>query len=402
MLPDARVGVDIDTFTALQSLDSLHRECPRTAEASSYEEKTHGAPRYIRSPVLDANGLKAVVFAAGYGKRLAPLTASRPKHVLPLAGKAIVRHVVEALFEAGVSEVGVTIGYMGEKVVKALSDLRNITYIHQKDIRGTGQALRECRSFLAGEEYFYVVYGDVTVSADILKGLRSFCEDGGFDGALVAVEKNELELYGSIINEHGKLVRIGEKTGEPGAVNAGIYFLRQSVHEVLGEVGLSPRGEIELTDALNLLAGRGHGVGVYTVGGDWWFDIGRPADFLKANIQYLHKLFGNKVVISGEVELGRDVVLKGPLYIGRGVRIGNGCVLEGPVMVCEGSVVAEGSIISSTVILEECHIGPQSRLRNAIVCEGSRLSAGVVVLSDGFPAYVVGPGSVVDYRLEVV
>jgi NDP-sugar pyrophosphorylase family protein len=359
-------------------------------------------PQSLSTTVLDGNGLKAVVFAAGFGKRLAPLTASRPKHVLPLAGKPIVRHVVEALFEAGVSEVGITIGYMGEKVVKALEDLRNITYITQQDIRGTGQALRECRSFLAGEQYFYVVYGDVTVSAGILEGLRSFCEDGGFDGALVAVEKNERELYGSVISEHGKLVRIGEKTGEPGVVNAGIYFLGQSVYEVLGEVGISPRGEVELTDALNLLAARGRGVGVYTVGGDWWFDIGRPADYLKANIQYLHKLCGNRVIVSEDVELGRGVVLKGPLYIGGGVRIGDGCVLEGPVMVCEGSVVDEESLVSSTVILEECYIGPQSRLRNAIVCEGSRLSAGVVILSDGFPAYVIGPGSVVDHRLEVV
>jgi hypothetical protein len=70
-------------------------------------------PQSLSTTVLDGNGLKAVVFAAGFGKRLAPLTASRPKHVLPLAGKPIVRHVVEALFEAGVSEVGITIGYTG-------------------------------------------------------------------------------------------------------------------------------------------------------------------------------------------------------------------------------------------------------------------------------------------------
>ena len=331
-----------------------------------------------------------------------PLTATRPKHVLPLAGKPLVRHVVEALFEAGVSEVGVTVGYMGEKIIEALKNLRNVTYIRQRDITGTGQALKECRSYLAGEESFYVVYGDITVSAEVLTGLRSFCEEGGFEGALVAVEKAERELYGSVLSEHNRLIRVGEKTGEPGGVNAGIYFFRQSVFGALERVGFSPRGEVELTDALNLLAGVDRGFGVYKVEGDWWFDVGRPADYLKANSLYLHRLCGNGVVLSEGVEVGRDVVFKGPIYIGGGVSIGDGCVLEGPLMVCDGSFLAEGSHISSSIVLEECFIGRRSRLRNSIVCEGSKLLGGVVVLSDGFPAYVAGPGSVVDQRLEVV
>ncbi|MCS6784740.1 MAG: sugar phosphate nucleotidyltransferase, partial [Candidatus Caldarchaeum sp.] len=64
-----------------------------------------------------------MVFAAGYGKRLRPLTLNRPKHVLPLAGKPLVRMVVDALAMAGFEEVGVVVGYQAEKVKNSFQDV---------------------------------------------------------------------------------------------------------------------------------------------------------------------------------------------------------------------------------------------------------------------------------------
>ncbi|MCS7110423.1 MAG: sugar phosphate nucleotidyltransferase [Candidatus Caldarchaeum sp.] len=345
-----------------------------------------------------------MVFAAGYGKRLRPLTLNRPKHVLPLAGRPLVRMVVEALGKAGFEEVGVLVGYQAEKVKSSLQDLSKpkISFITQSDLLGTGAALKECRDYLAGEEFFAVVYGDVTVSADVVQSLLNMLDEGRYDGVLAAVETKETGRYGVLDAKENRLVRVGEKENRQGPVNAGIYILHRKIFDLLDRVGLSPRGEIELTDALNKFVSEGGGIGVGFFGGGWWFDIGNPADYLNANTVYLSRLYGRSINFERWVNVGSGTMFKGPVFIGNNVSFGRNCVVEGPAMVCEGSVVDDGTVVRNSVVLENCYIGKHSNLKDAVICEESVFVEGIEIGSDRFPAYVSDPGFKAEKRLKVV
>jgi len=348
--------------------------------------------------------LKAVVFAAGYGKRLRPLTVNRPKHVLPVAGKPLIRWVVEALFAAGIDDVGVLVGYHGQDAVEALKRLHRprLTFIEQKKLLGTGQALKECREFLDDEDVFLVVYGDVTVNDEVLRRLLGFWREGGFDSVLAAVEMEESRRFGSIKLEGERLVKIEEKTGAGKIVNAGIYIFSKHIFKALEQVGFSERGEIELTDAVNQMAAQGHVVGVKVFDRGWWFDVGLPADYLKVNHVYLSNLLGEAFSIDEGALLGEAVEIKGPVMVEEGCVIESGSVLEGPCYVCRGSFIGSGSRVKGSVVLEKCFLGPDSYLENSVLGEGSVFSEGVEVLSSSFPAYVSEPGFRAEKRLKIV
>uniref|UniRef100_A0A7C5LAA0 Nucleotidyl transferase domain-containing protein n=1 Tax=Caldiarchaeum subterraneum TaxID=311458 RepID=A0A7C5LAA0_CALS0 len=349
------------------------------------------------------SGLKAVVLAAGYGKRLMPLTANRPKHVLPIAGKPLINHTLEALAKAGADEIGVLLGYRSEEIVEALKkfDGARLEYIYQEEIAGTGAALRECRGFLAGEEHFLVVYGDLTVTAEVVLELVDFFRRNMLDGVLAAVEVEETGPYGVVETRDGLLARIGEKESRRGPINAGIYILGGEVFDELEKTRPSIRGEIELTDALNNLAAKGRRLGVKMFGKGWWFDIGRPADYLAANHTYIRRLLGEGMMVGPRVYLGNNVSLKGPLVIAEGVTIEDDCIVEGPAMVCERVRIAADSVVKASLILEDCYIGPSSKLQNSIICEKTVFENGVEVVGGGFPAFVSPPSTTVSKRLKV-
>ncbi len=344
--------------------------------------------------------MKAVVLAAGYGKRLMPLTANRPKHVLPLAGKPLIMTVVESIARAGITDIGIVVGYRSEEIMNVLKKLDWVdpTYIYQNNIGGTGAALKECKDYLAGEDFFLVVYGDLTVDDKILRELLDFFNQQRLDGVLAAVEADETSAYGVVDTFDGLLVKIGEKEQRPGPVNAGIYVLSGSIFEFLERVGPSVRGEVELTDALNRFVAEGGRIGVKFFEKGWWFDIGRPKDYLAANHVYLRKFYGDGIVVGKNVFLGDGVLLEGPVYIGSHVKIGDRCIVQGPAMICEGTTVDKESIVKNSVILERCVIGAFSKIYDAIICEESRLTYGVEVLSEGFPAYVSHPGTLATER----
>ncbi|MEM4173085.1 MAG: sugar phosphate nucleotidyltransferase [Candidatus Caldarchaeum sp.] len=348
--------------------------------------------------------MKAVVLAAGFGKRLRPLTVNRPKHVLPLAGKPLVARTVEALVDSGVEEVGVLVGYRSDLIVNALRTIgqNRVAYIVQRNIAGTGAAVMECKSFLAGQEHFLVVYGDLTLDAAALKDFLSFFVEGGWDGAVAAVDVGETRAYGVVETRNSLLVRIREKEDVRGPVNAGVYVLGSYIFEALERVGPSPRGEVELTDALNLLASLGRRIGVKLFEAGWWYDVGRPSDYLAANHVFLRRIYGEGVLFEDGVEVGDGASVRGPVYLGRNVRVGSMCVLEGPTMVCDNSTIMAGSLVRRSIVLENCMVGPGSKVVDSILCEGSAFPKGLEVNSRRFPAYVSEPGLVAEERLRVV
>jgi len=335
--------------------------------------------------------LKAVVFAAGLGKRLRPLTSFRPKHLLPLVDKPVLLRVLEAILSNGIKDVGITVAYMDGSIKHAVGRERlpmNITYIPQRELLGTAHALYTCKDFLEGEDAFLIIYGDITITEDVVRELISSFNRGSWDGVMLAVRVKNAGSFGMLEERDGMLERVIEKPAEalPEAyVNAGAYILPSESIEYFSRIKLSSRGEYELTDILNLLVEDGYRIHVVKMGGGLWFDIGRAWDLLDANAAFL-EYFSSKrnysptsgrLLHSGtyvETESGAKVF--GPCFLGDNVKLGRGSSVLPYTVLLDGTYVGDGATVGNSLILENVTIGEGSTIFYSVVGEGAVLGAG--------------------------
>lgn len=215
--------------------------------------------------------MKAVVLAAGKGTRLLPLTEKVPKVLVEVNGRPFLDYVLENLHQAGYTEIGLVVGYLKEKM-KEFAQNRDyhLTLIDQKEQRGTGHALLQAKQF-CGADDFIVVGGDNFFSADDLRSMR---KKDHFN-YILAKEVADPRKYGVLVlGKDDLLIRIIEKPAEfvGNLVNLGLYKFTKEVWPELEKVKLSPRGEIELTDAITALAEKKK-VKVIKLR-DYWLDLG--------------------------------------------------------------------------------------------------------------------------------
>lgn len=226
--------------------------------------------------------MKAVIVAAGRGKRLMPLTSNCPKPLLLVQGRPILDYLLDGLKRASVHEVIIVVRYLGEKIRAYYHDGSNIgmkiEYAWQDGPDGTGSALLAAASLL-GKDPFMLLWGDVLMDpinyvrilsqfeqhpCDLLSGLN-WLEDPS-SGAAVFVEGN-------------RIVAIQEKppAGQTGSHwnQGGLFVCTKAVIAAARRCGLSPRGEIEFTSAVENLIASGADVQWIPIKG-FWTDVGTP------------------------------------------------------------------------------------------------------------------------------
>ncbi len=231
--------------------------------------------------------MKAIILAAGKGVRMLPLTLDRPKTLIEINGKPFLMHLLERLYNAGFQDkdIAIVAGYKKEKIEEFL-DQHNltITLIEQPALVGTGDAVYLAREFV-DEENFIVVGGDNLFSAEDLLRIQQddeYCHVAGW-------EVENPSRYGVLVCKGEVLIEIVEKPKEfvGNLINAGLYKFTPDIFEALEQIKLSERGELELTDAISLLA-EGRKVKVMMLR-DYWLDLGKKDDILKVE-EFLKKL----------------------------------------------------------------------------------------------------------------
>lgn len=231
--------------------------------------------------------MKAVILAAGKGVRMLPLTSDKPKTLIEINEKPFLMHLLERLYAAGFEDkdIAVVVGYKGEKIEEFLDkhDLA-ITVIIQQALVGTGDAVFHAREFV-DEEDFIVVGGDNLFSVDDLLRIQKedeFCY-------VSAWKVEDPSRYGVLICKGDVLLEIVEKPKEfvGNLINAGLYKFTPDIFEALEQIEISERGELELTDAISLLA-EGRKVKVMMLQ-DYWLDLGKKEDIAKVE-DFLKKL----------------------------------------------------------------------------------------------------------------
>jgi len=320
--------------------------------------------------------MKAVLLAAGAGERLQPITTTRPKHLIKVAGKPILQYCLEAVKNAEIDEAIIVTHYMGESIRSYFGDGSKfglkLTYVEQPQILGTGNAAGIAEPYLDGD--FALIYGDLLFSQDAVKTVISKFRSGKTAAVMGVVPVDHPGNYGIIEKDSkGQVKRIVEKPAVGKApsnlANAGVYAFSKDIFDKIRQTKVSIRGEWELTDAITMLCGEGRCVVAAELSKDDWFDVGRPWDLLDANVWALKRI-NHKVL--GKVEEGAHLI--GPVTVAESARIRSGAYIEGPVFIDEEADVGPNCFIrSSTSLGRKVRVGNAVEIKNSILMDGTHV-----------------------------
>jgi UDP-N-acetylglucosamine diphosphorylase / glucose-1-phosphate thymidylyltransferase / UDP-N-acetylgalactosamine diphosphorylase / glucosamine-1-phosphate N-acetyltransferase / galactosamine-1-phosphate N-acetyltransferase len=309
--------------------------------------------------------VQCVILAAGEGKRMRPLTGSRPKVMIPVANQPMLEHLINAIRDCGINEFILVVGYQEAAVRHHFGDGSDfgisIRYVTQKRQRGTGDAVLNVLSHVNGE--FLLLNGDMILSREDIKAVLSSPSP-----ALGICKSNHPWDFGVVTITDGIITGLEEKSENPKSslINAGLYLFNSDIFTHLKQITPSPRGELELTDALlpYIKVGSLHAVMLSS-----WADMGSPWDLLTANEVLLGSLSS---CIEGEIEEG--VVLKGAVQVGKGTVVKAGTYIEGPCVIGKDCRIGPHAYIrGATAIGDNCHIGHSIELKNSIVMNNSNI-----------------------------
>lgn len=218
--------------------------------------------------------MKAIVLAAGIGKRLAPITVQKPKVLVKIGKKTLIEKNIVKLQRIDITEIALVIGHKGDEVRKLLGD--SVTYYYQKEQLGTAHAFLCARKFV-DESHFLGMNGDIFFTDPLDDFIR-------LEPPVIAVHYiNDTRKYGRLKIKEGRLVTVEEKAKKitPGFINAGIYLFPKQIFKYIKKTTLSPRKEYEITDTISMLVDQGVQFTTYELKG-FWIDIADTADLEKA------------------------------------------------------------------------------------------------------------------------
>lgn len=327
--------------------------------------------------ILAVMNLKAVILAAGEGRRCRPLTQTRSKVMLPVGNRPFMEHVTLALAKNGVKELYVVVGYQKERIMDYFEDGIDfgveITYIEQREILGTAHALRRAEQYI--DESFLVVNGDNLLDARAVGELMS--AEG--DNVILAALRRHTGDYGVLTLEQDRVKAIIEKPGRPcaGILNTGAYKFSPAIFDELSKTPISERGSYELTQTLSQMIEDGKEIMAAITGGVW-ADAIFAWDLLNANSLALSMKDSKDSQILGEVEEGAR--LRGAVEVGEGSIIRSGSYLVGPVSIGKDCDIGPNAVLlPSTSVGDSVRLGSNSEIRNSIIMNGARIGSGTIV-----------------------
>jgi len=307
--------------------------------------------------------MKCVVLAAGEGKRMHPLTYTRPKVMLPIANKPILEWNLINAIAAGIKEFIFVVGYKSEMVRDYFENGEkwniNIEYINQGKALGTAHAISMVENFA---DDCIVLCGDTIFGEGDIKSIVKK------ETSMGILEVKHPEEYGIVETKGKHVLKIYEKTEQPfsNIINAGIYHFNGKIFEYIKKTKKSVRGEYEITDSINMLLKKDTMEGIFL---KEWRDVVYPWHLLDANEDMLKKTDKN---MKGIVK--KNTMIKGNVSIGKNTTILAGSYIEGPVVIGDECKIGPNCHIRLyTSIGNNCHIGNACEVKNSIIMDNSNV-----------------------------
>lgn len=237
---------------------------------------------------MDHSAYTAVLLAAGRGTRLGRLTADTPKPLLEVAGVPLIEHIVSAFVEAGVWRFIVVTGYLGEQVAQWCATFAQdnpgieIDPVAQGELNGTAGAMLAAREKIADQPSFIFGWGDVLMDRANYRRFVARAAENDFD-LLLAANRMKDPWRGAAVylSADMHVERLVEKPAQGESEtewnNAGLFAAKPMLFDYLTQLAPSPRGELELPQAIAAMINDGREVRAIDMRG-FWSDVGTPAD----------------------------------------------------------------------------------------------------------------------------
>ena len=307
--------------------------------------------------------MKAIIMAAGKSTRTYPLTLTRPKPLLPVANRPVLAHQLDALKDL-VDGVVLVVKYKREQIEERFGDNYDglpLEYVEQAEQLGTGHAVLQCAGAI--DEPF------IAMNGDDLYDPRDLARLAAMDQAALVKRVPDPRLYGIYeVTDGNRAVRLVEKPVDvfSDLANVGAYKFNPNVFDILAKTEQSPRGEIEITSAIQVLAETSDFRVVEMEG--YWLPIGYAWHLLDANEYMLTHHLGDEVL--GEVSPAAH--LNGRVSVGKGTVIRSGVVVDGPVCIGENASIGPNCWIRpGSTIGNGCRVGQACEVKNTILMDGS-------------------------------
>jgi glucose-1-phosphate thymidylyltransferase len=329
--------------------------------------------------------MKGLILSGGAGTRLRPITHTNAKQLVPVANKPILFFGIEDMAEAGIAEIGIIISpQTGDEIMEAVGDGSrwgvDVTYIRQDEPLGLAHCVVIARDFL-GDDDFVMYLGDNLLRQGIKEFVDRFEADRTSSAELRLTEPAnppcaqillahvpDPQRFGvAEVDAQGHVVRLVEKPADPPSDLAlvGVYLFDASVHEAVAAIEPSPRGELEITDAIQWLIDQGRRVRHEVLDG-WWKDTGKLQPLLEGNRLVLETI---EPAVHGKVDDGS--LLDGRVVIEEGAEV-VASTIRGPAIIGRRTRVVRSYIGPFTSIADDCEI-TDSEVEHSVVLEESRI-----------------------------
>jgi bifunctional UDP-N-acetylglucosamine pyrophosphorylase/glucosamine-1-phosphate N-acetyltransferase len=264
--------------------------------------------------------MQAVILAAGKSTRTYPLTLDKPKPLLKIGNKTLLEYNLDQL-NGLVKEVILIVGFESDSIKKKFKKKYKrlkLTYVLQKQQLGTGHAVMQVKNKVKGK-FIVLMADDLYSKQDIKNCLRN-------QYSVLAQKVKDPSRFGVFVLKNGFVADLVEKPKKPisNLANTALYVLDKKIFSELKKIKRSPRGELELTDAVKSLAKKEK---IKCVTAKKWISVGYPW-----NLFDVKKLFGIK-----------------------GNSIGKNCRIKGKVVnsiVMDNSIIEKGSVVKDSIIGE--------------------------------------------------
>ncbi|MGH2806442.1 MAG: sugar phosphate nucleotidyltransferase [Actinomycetota bacterium] len=312
--------------------------------------------------------MKALILAGGYGTRLRPLTYTRPKHLLPIANRPHIEHVLELLQRHAIDEAVFLTSYLSgafENTVAA-AKARGFTMdvTHEEEPLGTAGALKHAQDHV-GDETFFVFNGDVLTDVD-LDALAGFHRDRDAEATIFLTPVEDPSRFGVVPTDYGGRVQGFIEKPPPGEaptnlINAGIYVMEPTVLDRI------PKGEVWSSEHQLFPELVSDGAGLYAIDiSCYWLDIGTPASLLRANLDALSGAFKTDAVPTAGAETS---VIAPNADVAESAKLTSAAVGD-------GAVIGEGAAVTRSVLLPGVRVGAGAVVEDSVLGENARVSDG--------------------------
>ncbi|MGA7731619.1 MAG: mannose-1-phosphate guanyltransferase [Chloroflexia bacterium] len=323
--------------------------------------------------------MKAVIMAGGEGSRLRPLTIRRPKPMVPVVDRPAIVHIIELLKRHGISEVVITLQYLGSVIQEHLGDGTalgvKINYTVEESPLGTAGSVRLGQQWL--DDTFIVISGDALTDFDLSAAAQYHKQHKAVASLILKRMPNPLEYGVVIIDDEGRVRQFQEKPswGEvfSDTVNTGIYILEPEIFDYY-----EAEQAFDFSNQLfPILLEKSRPMYGYVADG-YWCDVGSIPDYMIASADYLQGQVdlphegketepGSGIWVEEEVEIDREAQITGPVYLGSGVRVKEGAVIRGPAVIRDSSIIESRATVDRAIIWRNCYIGERAEVRGAIL-----------------------------------